>query len=614
MSTREFRGRGQKAARFSVVAVAALTAVLASTPANAAEPHFSLTPSFIAYTDSSTPDSTMFYPSGDLPVGANRVDGVVHTTRVYFAFDIGGVPRVRLQQAKLSLWETAVNDCSQPRALEARPVKAFTSTNTWADPPAPTGKAVPAVAETPGCAAAVSFDLTTALDRVLQDKQSQLWLEVRVSGGKETKPQYGRSFWQNEFHFTVDLTNTPPKTPTKLTYSGDVSCTAGTYYAGYDFTADIDQTDADRNPSDLLSTEVEYWPLTDPAQLTSVPTSQGSGPDGPFGSAYFRVGELAEGEYAWHARTYDSRAYSDWSVPCYFTVDKTKPATPTVSSPEYPENPSAPTGEVGKPGTFLFTANGSADVTGFLYGTSPYSLYDRVPADQLGGAATIRWTPWQSGEQSLYVASVDRAFNVSPPREYKINVRSYDVSAWSISQAPDPAGTRGIVVTLHFTTQAGNGITTIAYAIDGGAQQFATVGANGVVDAVTPPVAAGEHTLVYSGREANGTAHYEYSTSFYASDEPSVTSDGVYPIDGGGGGVGVEGVFTVTPYLASGVQDVQYFTTADSNPVYVPVDADGKARIHWTPTQPGWTYFWVVVRYSDGTTSFSHSFSVTVNG
>jgi hypothetical protein len=613
IETREKRGRGRVVARAVTVTALAVAAVLAATPAHAATPHFVLNPSFIAYTDSATPQTTSFYPTGDLPVGTRVIDGVNHTTRVYFGFDIGGIQRARLQLGSLVLIEDVVNDCGKPRALVARPVAGFTADNSWANPPEATGDSAAAVPDTAGCASRITFNLTKALDLALLHHESRLWIEVRVPDSKERDPGYGRLLYQNDFTFEVTLTNTPPTTPTTLTYSDGTPCSAGTYYTGRDFSVNADQTDPDRNPSDLLTTEVEYWPLSDPSHVTSVPTSQGSGPDGTFGNAYIRVGELAEGAYAWHARTYDTRAYSAWSVACPFTIDKTAPNTPTVSSAEYPENPPAPTGGYGQSGTFVFTANGSTDVTQFLYGTSPGSLFTRVIADSQG-TATITITPRQIGVQSLYVVSLDRAHNASPVRQYTFNVRSYAVSAWPTGQVADPAGSRAALVTLHFTTQAGNGLTTIAYAIDDGAWQSAPIGADGVLDVVTPPVTIGQHTLTYSGRDGTGTSQFDSSITFYAGDEPTVDSDGVYPIDGSGGGVGVTGVFTVTPYLAADVRDVEYFTTQDTTPVDVPVDADGKARVHWTPTQTGWTYFWFTVRYTDGTTSTYHSFSVTVNG
>ncbi|MDG6103914.1 hypothetical protein Daura_23655 [Dactylosporangium aurantiacum] len=583
------------------------------TSAEAAEPHFSFTPSFIALTDSATPGTTTFYPNGWLPLGAHVVDGATHKTRVYFGFDIGGVPRARLRSAQLRVIDMGATDCSKPRALEGRPVADFTTANSWNRPPASAGSTVTPVAEAPGCEAVINFDLTAGLDKALQRQQRRLYVEIKVPGGKENELAYGRYLDQNNFHLNVELTNTAPRTPTKLTYDGDTDCFAATYYAGTDFTVRADQSDPDAG--DALRTEIEYWPLSDPAATTPIQTFQGSGGDGVFGFGTIQIGGLAEAAYGWHARTYDQRAYSAWSAACTFVVDRTVPNTPGVSSTDYPENPPAPTGEVGHPGTFTFTANGSDDVVEFLYGTSPFSLFQRVAADHPGGSATVQWTPRATGVQTLYVASLDRAHLRSPARAYKINVRSYGVNAYPTGQAPDPAGTRAAVVTMHFETQAGNGLTRFAYSIDGGAQQFAPVGADGVTDVQTAPLGFGEHTLTYAGQDSAGTSHYDpITTTFYVLDAPAITSDGVYPIDGTGGGVGVEGVFTVTPYVAADVQDVQYFTTSDSNHRTVTVDADGKARVHWTPTEPGWTYFWFAVRYTDGTVSSWQSFAVTVNG
>ncbi|WP_327008623.1 hypothetical protein OHA72_16055 [Dactylosporangium sp. NBC_01737] len=509
---------------FVALAVAG-AAVLAGTPANAAEPHFSFTPSFIASTDSATPGTTTYYPSGWLPLGAHVVDGVTHKTRVYFGFDIGGVPRARLSSARLRVIDVAATDCTRPRALEGRPVADFTTANSWNRPPASAGSTVTPVAEAPGCEAVLDFNLTAALDKALQRQQSRLYVEIKVPGGKENKPEYGRYLDQNNFHLDVELTNRPPGTPTKPAYDLDTPCSVGTYYAAYDFTVRADQTDPDAG--DMLRTEVEYWPLSDPAAKTSIPTFQGSGGDGVFGFGTIQVGGLAEGGYGWHARTYDQRAYSDWSASCTFVVDHTAPNTPGVSSVDYPENSPTPTGEAGHPGTFVLTADGSDDVVEFLYGSSPFGLSQRVAATQPGGTATIQWAPRGTGLQTLYVASLDRAHLRSPVRAYKMNVRSFGVSAWAAGQVPDPAGSGGSVVTLHFETQVGNGITRIAYSVDGGTQQFAAVGTDGVAEAQTAPLAIGEHTLTYAGQDSTGASHFDpVTTYFYVVAEPAATVDG----------------------------------------------------------------------------------------
>jgi hypothetical protein len=103
---------------------------------------------------------------------------------------------------------------------------------------------------------------------------------------------------------------------------------------------------------------------------------------------------------------------------------------PQVSSAVYPENPPAPTGEPGLPGTFVFTPNDADDVRQYVYGSDPYGLYDRVDADG-SGAAVIEWAPWEVGEQTLYVASIDHAFNRSPVRAYTFNVGPFPQTASS---------------------------------------------------------------------------------------------------------------------------------------------------------------------------------------
>ncbi|HEY0700596.1 MAG TPA: hypothetical protein VGD43_22665, partial [Micromonospora sp.] len=386
------------------------------------------------------------------------------------------------------------------------------------------------------------------------------------------------------------------------------------YTARSDFSAYANMTDPDRDPGDQLTPEFEFWPVADPTAITAMSWGISSGGDGLDGVGTVPASTLADGRYAWHARVYDQRAYSPWSDACYFTVDRTAPAVaPTVASPEYPENPPNPTGGTNVTGTFLFTANGVGDVVEFNYGDSPWNMWNRVPADQVGGAATIQWQPRNSGQQTLYVVSVDRAGNRSPQRAYTFNVRDLGIRASTKSQAPDPSGA-GILVTMRFTTQVGNGITTITYSVDGGTEHAVAVGADGTAEAVLPPLAGGQHLLSYAGHDAAGAILSQSSTYFYVDDAPTVVSDGVYPLDGSGGGVGVTGVFTVTPQIAQGATTVRLYASGMTGAVLVPVDADGRARVSWTPTQTGYHYFWFSVNYADGRSSGSRSFSVTVLG
>ncbi|MEU9829555.1 hypothetical protein [Micromonospora chersina] len=583
--------------------------------AAAAEPHFVLTPSLLAYTDSTTPDTAVFYPSGDLPVGSWRgEESTRHTSRAYVTFDIGGIYVGRLSSATLVARESRANDCAKPRTVTAQATAPFTADSSWSNPPRTIGKEVTATAEGSDCTSwRAMWNLTTALTDALNRGDRQLTAELRVPKKYEGDVAYGRWLETNEFRFEVELKNTAPLKPTKL-YNANTDTPCGPdYFTQSNFSAYADMTDRDREPGDILTPEFEFWPLSDPSAITAMTTGISSGWDGLSGVGNVPAGSLPDGEYAWHARTYDQRAWSPWSDPCRFTVDRTAPAAaPTVASPEYPENPANPTGGRDVTGTFLFTANGVPDVVGFRYGDSQWSMYNQVPADQLGGAATIRWQPRSAGEQTLYVVSVDRAGNSSPVRSYTFKVRDLTVTAWSTKQEPDPSGA-GILVSMRFGTQPGNGITSVTYRVDGGAEQSVPVDANGVAEPVLGPFKGGEHTLAYAGRSATGEALFQAETTFYADDAPSIASDGVYPIDGSGGGVGVPGVFTVTPTVTKDATAVTWFTTQNSDHLDVPLDADGKGRVTFTPTASGWTYFWFSVKYADGTSSGWRSFSVTVN-
>ncbi|RBL81712.1 LamG domain-containing protein, partial [Streptomyces cavourensis] len=74
----------------------------------------------------------------------------------------------------------------------------------------------------------------------------------------------------------------------------------------------------------------------------------------------------------WRVRSYDGAQYSPWSwagdaTSCYFIYDKTVPAAPTITSPEYPasqpDDPNDPWLDgVGQYGTFTFKSS-SSDVT-----------------------------------------------------------------------------------------------------------------------------------------------------------------------------------------------------------------------------------------------------------
>jgi hypothetical protein len=155
-------------------------------------------------------------------------------------------------------------------------------------------------------------------------------------------------------------------------------------------------------------------------------------PGAPGGTNFempFLDGVLADGQaYSWDVRTEDGFQSSEYTAPCQFTVDTTRPAVPpAVTSGVYPEH--ATGGQVDQTGAFTITANGVADVAGFRYGLNADTPDTWVAADRLGGSATVQITPVRPVNY-LTVRSVDRANNPGP-------IRRYDFSANTL---PGPVG------------------------------------------------------------------------------------------------------------------------------------------------------------------------------
>jgi hypothetical protein len=399
----------------AVTAFAAAPA-LADT-ADTPPPQFSVGPSLYAYTDSAAPGETTYYPSGgQTPVGTwTDEGGVTHTTRVYASFDVSGVNAVRLQQAIVELPDQ-YGDCTGSRDLTVRQTAAFDG-NTWSAPPATKGAAVPVTPTT--CDTLPTADVTTMLDRVRSKGDGTLWVQIRVPQAHEADPAYHRTLYFNDVRLQVTLTNQAPLQPTKLyEYNDNTPCSAG-FAANSDFSVYADMADRDRDPYDTLTPELEFWPVADPTAVTPLTTGIEYGGNGTFGIGYVPGKTLAEGQYRWHARVFDGRAYSPWSASCVFTIDHTAPNVPTVASPDYPEDTATPVSSTSLTGTFLFTANGSADVNRFGYGRDGF-LDGIVSADQPGGAAILNWDP-PSGRHTLTVWSYDAAGNRSAPRSYVIN-------------------------------------------------------------------------------------------------------------------------------------------------------------------------------------------------
>ncbi len=587
--------------------VASAVALGPVTPARAAqpdEPHHTLDPSFHAYTDSATPDTTVYRPSSPMPVGGWTDDeGGTHVSRSYLSFDIAALNGPRLAKAVL-IGSSYGDGCWTGQSLTVQATQVFAD-HTWARPPRRVGAAVveSASAEDSACRGGSTVDVTTMLARALRRAEEKLSVELRIPKQHETDPAHTHRFHPEEFKLEVTLSNTAPSKPAKRSVDDNGTPCSDDQTVSRNFSGRIDMVDRDRGPADRLTAEFQYWSTAEPAVKRPATAWDGRG-DLP-------VERLTDGRYGWHARVFDGRAYSPWSDPCYFTVDRTAPAAaPTVASPEYPENSPVPTGRFDEPATFLFTANGVADVVAFRYGDEDRS-YTRVAADEPGGAATVQVRFPAAGRQKLYVRSVDRAGNESPARVYEVNARSFRVDT-ATTTAADPSGEVGMAVTFRFTTQPGNGLKTVSVRVDDGAERTAEFGADGVATVTVTPVRLGQREYTFSARDAAGTERAGGTNPYlWVWDFPVVTSDGVYPADGTGGGVGTPGSFTVRPNFPAHAESVRWRGEGSEEAV-VAVRADGTAVVTWTPVRTGRQYLWFTVRYRDGTESATRSITTTV--
>jgi hypothetical protein len=115
----------------------------------------------------------------------------------------------------------------------------------------------------------------------------------------------------------------------------------------------------------------------------------------------------------------DGKSTSDaWSASCEITIDRTKPAAPTIASDLYKGYDPATedgtvTGGIGQTGQFTFTAGSDSDVAGFYYSSieSPTPVYVAMNASTR--TAVLGITPSREGPFDLSVRTVDRAGNQS---------------------------------------------------------------------------------------------------------------------------------------------------------------------------------------------------------
>ncbi|GHE39681.1 hypothetical protein [Streptomyces capitiformicae] len=414
-----------------------------------------------------------------------------------------------------------------------------------------------------------------------------------------------------------------PTTPTQL-FNGYRHCSTDAdrpsyRWAGEGLVVEGIPGTTDTTGNSLVGVRYQAWPVTDPTRITTVTRDRVTpGFEAP---VTLPASALADGQtYAWQAQTVVGDAVSDWSAPCYVTIDNTRPANaPTITSPNYPPEE---WNQGGEPVTFTLNANGVDDVEGFEFswqqdlpviGTpigdhgipqpvDPYSdtrYFKR--ADALGGSATLNLVPPRgSGPMTLWVRSLDRAYNGSAITSYTFRVSS---TAPTVTPAvPSPEFGEPTEFTLRPEAGLQSKSPVVSYSVETvGGQNDKTVdvaaAADGTAKVELTLDGIYNESLRVTSKSANGWVsdaaswHISYDTT------PTVASD-VYPENGSGGGAGVPGTFTFTPK----VKDVMSYTYSfDGDPeVTVAAGADGRASIDWTPPADGFHYVTVYATTGSG--------------
>lgn len=427
-----------------------------------------------------------------------------------------------------------------------------------------------------------------------------------------------------------------PTTPTQL-FNGYRNCSTDADRPTYLWAGNglvVEGIPGTTDPTDNSPVTVQYqaWPVADPTQITTVTRNYAT--PGFEATANLPADALADGQtYAWRAQTVDGAAASDWSAPCYVTVDNTRPANaPTLTSPNYPPDV---WNQGGEPVEFTLSANGVDDVTGFEFswqqdlpviGTSigdhgipqpvdPYSdtrYFKR--ADAPGGSATLSLVPPSgSGVFTLWVRSLDRAYTGSAVTSYTFRVSS---TAPTVAPAvPSPEFGRPTTFTLSPDSALQSKSPVVSYSVQTiGGQSDRTVevpaAADGTAEVkLTLDGIYGERLLVTS-KSANGWVSDAGSWGISYDTTPTVASD-VYPENGSGGGAGVPGTFTFAPKV-KGVVSYTYSFNGDPE-VTVAAGAHHAARIDWTPPSDGFYDLTVHATTRSGIQLASYDYFFDVN-
>ncbi len=588
-------GRPRRAPRrVTTIGLAGLLAasgalVVTAAPASAGVTRYVL-PTSVSYTDARQPTVAFPTTDADVPVGTWQADGVKHTSRAYFTFDLTPYRGKEVIFAQVVTGESSVADCTKPRELELWRTDTPAAPPTWNTAPAVREK-VGDVGPTAPCPAGyLELGVTDVFRQAVADGRDSLTLMARIAGDHEGNKHFGRRMEKPGVSLQA---NGAPDVPGKLSVSGR-ACADGLLVGTTTPVLTAEVTDPDKlepYAGDQVRATFAWWPVDRPAERTEWTSSVWYA---PATIPYTLPGGLLVdgGTYAFAVRAADEHAASGWSPECRFTVDTVRPPAPTVASADYPADPGFPGhGGPGIAGDFTFTS-AADDVAGFWYGRSGLTTY---AAAGPGGTATVSYAPERYGPDWLYVQAVDRTGNPSPQTRYEFWVRN---TAPTVTDG-NPDGWLGQPRELTFAPNMTDVVEYVWSLNDGTQRTVAADAAGAATVTVTPTVV--RNTVHVRSRTRDGVLSGDAGFTFSVRTAPFVTSED-WPFDGTPGApAGTEGSFTFKPAMADVTEYVYAFDYGD--PRTVAAGADGSATISYTPADASHHTIEVFSRTSAGVES-----------
>ncbi|GAA2140968.1 hypothetical protein GCM10009760_24680 [Kitasatospora kazusensis] len=628
---RRWQGLRPATAAVTAAALGFAGVVLSASSAAAAPPIAQVPQVSLAYTDVRTPATSYPQPTGDLPLGSwLDGQGATHESRVYASFDLAGFAAKdtakHVVTASFLFGESSAASYVQ-RSVEVWQTATPTAPVTWRRAPAEKQLLGTVVTTAAGPASYLHLDLTSAAAAAAASGRHTLSVELRLPDADEKNTALGRRL--NPGMTLYASSNTPPGAPTEL-FSQAYACAAKAPYPYLpSLTPPLTAMLHDTDPGDqYLTGHYAVWPVEHPEQRTEF--TQDSMLRDYGRSANVPTGLLADGgTYAWQVRGGDGTDLSAWSKPCTFHVDTTLPsAAPVVTSANYPVDRTTPGGV---PGQFTLGANGVPDVAGYQFSwsqdfpvlgwstdpngvpqrTDPYTLPGFVRASRLGGPVKLTLTPPDQGPQTLYVRSLDRAFNPSPATSYRFFVPNTMPAVTGLPAAPR----LGTPFTLHLAPNAGlPSVDSYTVQLNNDTPQTVTAAPDGTASVTLTLAYAGGNTITVRSHSPNGWTSSSNRLFAFVDTAPGVTSD-IYPEDTGttvnAGGVGVTGVFSFAPKVPNVVSYTYSFDFG--NETTVAAGTDGTAQASWAPDASGQHTLSVYATDRDGKTYDTYYYSFDVN-